>query len=50
MDNQAKIACCNACLLAQAMKDCAHCPLNPAKLKLTQDEKQAVNRTELLKK
>lgn len=50
MDNKAKIACCNICLLADAMKSCATCPFNPAKLKLTQDERKQVTRTNLLKK
>lgn len=39
MDTISKLSCCNACLLAQAMKDCKHCPLNPANITLKPDEK-----------
>lgn len=49
MDNLAKIACCNICLLSQVMKDCTHCPFNPACLKLTQAEQATVKHTELIK-
>jgi hypothetical protein len=49
MDNKSKIASCNICLLADAMKVCQLCPLNPAHLKLTPDEKSQVTRQELFK-
>lgn len=50
MDNQSKIACCNICTLAQVMKTCATCPLNPANLKgLKPSDLALVRRVELLK-
>jgi len=49
METKDKIAACNICLLAQAMKDCPTCPFNPAHMKLTSAEREQVQRTELLK-
>lgn len=49
LNNPAKIASCNICLLAECMKLCASCPLNPGKLTLKPAEVAQVNRTELLK-
>lgn len=49
MNNSSKIAACNICLLAQAMKSYSTCPFNPANLKLTPTERDTVSRTELLK-
>ena len=48
MNNNAKIACCNICLLAEKMKVCAECPFNPSKLKLTAEERETVVHKELL--
>lgn len=50
MNNSAKIACCNICLLSEAMKACQTCPLNPANLKLTAVELAKVEKIELLRK
>lgn len=49
MDNNAKIACCNICLLADRMKLCASCPLNPGNMVLKPSERELVQRRELLK-
>ena len=49
MDNTSKIACCNICLLADAMKDCINCPFNPGKLTLKPAERLQVARVYLLK-
>jgi hypothetical protein len=48
MNNTSKISCCNACLLASAMKSCPTCPFNPGNMKLTPTEQAQVERTELL--
>lgn len=49
MDNKTRVACCNICLLADALKLCASCPFNPGKLTLKPAEVSQVTRTELLK-
>lgn len=49
MKDSDKLACCNICLLADAMKNCSQCPFNPSKLKLTEAERAQVLHKELLK-
>ena len=48
MKDSDKLACCNICLLADAMKFCQSCPLNPGKLKLTNEQIKAVTHKNLL--
>lgn len=48
MDNPARIACCNICMLGDTMKVCESCPLNPGRMELKRTELLKVQRVELL--